>query len=77
MSHGERRLRERNRDRSGGVGGFWGQGGLKKQGLEFQLETKVTGAKVTGEKVVVSGIRGPDTVEVERVAAKVDGGKTQ
>ena len=34
MSHGERRLRERNRDRSGGVGGGWGQGGLKKQGLE-------------------------------------------
>ena len=27
---------------------------LKKQGLEFQLETKVTGAKVEGEKVTVS-----------------------
>ena len=47
---------------------------LKKQGLEFQLETKVTGAKVEGEKVILStetkdGLK--SSVEADRVLVAV------
>ena len=42
---------------------------LVKQGLTFHLETKVTGAKIEGEKIAVSaeGKEGPSTFEGDRV----------
>jgi dihydrolipoamide dehydrogenase len=47
---------------------------LKKQGMEFQLETKVTGAKVEGDKVTLSAESSDGhihTVEADRVLVAV------
>lgn len=41
---------------------------LKKQGLEFQLETKVTGANVAGEKVTVSA----ETKDGQKLSIEAD-----
>jgi len=43
---------------------------LKKQGLEFQLGAKVTGAKVEGDKCVVT-VEGADPIECDRVLVSV------
>lgn len=43
---------------------------FKKQGLQFQLGTKVTGAKVEGDKCVVT-VDGADPIECDRVLVSV------
>lgn len=43
---------------------------LKKQGLEFQLGAKVTGAKVEGDKCVVT-VEGSDPIDCDRVLVAV------
>ncbi|MCB1187388.1 dihydrolipoyl dehydrogenase [bacterium] len=43
---------------------------MKKQGLEFRLGTKVTGAKVKGRKVIVE-VEGSDPVECDRLLSVV------
>ena len=43
---------------------------LKKQGLEFRLGSKVTGAKVDGDKCVVT-VEGSDPIECDRVLVAV------